>query len=836
MSSGSGLAPDPWVPQRDLLFDAPRLAGRLGELLAGPGSGKVERVERVRVKYRVGRGVGLVLRVHAQKRTFLVSARSFPRGQGLPNYERGLGAAAPEVSGRRSVGFAPELETVFWTFPYDRRIDSLELLHGPGEDLARLVGTRCVPELVAYVPEKAATARCWGPGGVPVVYVKVYAPGEDDPGGRSYSLLRSLNAAIAGTQSRLRVPRPLAYDPASRALVVQAIAGKPMVVGDPGAADPGLAGLGAALATLHQISPPGKLPRFERLDVQRLQVAAELIGSVRPDVADAAAGLAGALAVGFEPDGDPVWLHGDAHGKNALSDAGAVALLDLDQSALGPAAADLGSVLAGLSYLRCIRVISSGQEQALASDFLAGYESVRGLPEARTLAWFTGASLLGERAVRAVTRMRPAGLVHLGEVLDAGRRACRLHTSSVRTKRPVTRRACKPPLLLYCQHAVGLGHLTRSLALAGALADRFDVLVLSGGAVPALQTLPPGVEVIQLPPLILKEGGGLLSPDRRRTAERAKLLRTRMLTEAVRARRPAVLLVELFPFGRRAFAGEIVAMLEEARAMPGGSPLVACSLRDILVGRGGEQETYDDRACELANAYFNAILVHSDPRFAKLEESFRPRTPLRVPVHYTGFVSAAPRSALPPDPGVRRVLVSAGGGRVGEPLLQAAIDAHARLRGRQRVNMRLIAGPFLDDAAWRRLRERARGIRGLEVRRAVRDLSPELRSASLSISQCGYNTALEVLQARIPALVVPYHAPGEDEQMRRAQRLQDLGAVRMLDPRDCNGGRLAAQIGAMLGSAPADVKLDLDGARASAELLWRALGSHSTAHTEAMSA
>jgi predicted glycosyltransferase/aminoglycoside phosphotransferase (APT) family kinase protein len=830
------MAPDPRVPQRDLLLDAPRLAGRLDQLLGWPGPAGVERVSRVRVKYRVGRGVGLVLRVQAGRRTFLVSARSFPRGQGLPNYERGLAALPQHIVGLRPVSFAPELETVFWTFPHDRRIESLELLCGPGEELATLVGTRCIPELAAYVPEKAATARCLGADGASMAYVKVYAPGRHDPGGRSYALLRLLHAATARTRTRLRIPRPLAYDPSRRALVVEAIAGEPMVVGNLDASPPGLAGLGAALATLHCLPPPPELPRFERLDLHRLREAAELIGSVRPDVAVAAAELAGVLATGIEDDGDQVWLHGDPHGKNALSDAGAVALLDLDQTARGPAPADLGSVLAGLSYLRCTGLIPAAYEQALATDFLDGYQSVRDLPDGRTLAWFTAAALLGERAVRAVTRVRPEGLSHLGEVLEAGRRTYPAPTGSVAPHRPRTWAARKPPLLLYCQHAVGLGHLTRSLALAGALADRFDVVLLSGGTVPAHVTPPRGVEVIQLPPLIMREGGGLLSPDGRRTVERAKLLRARMLTEAVRVRRPAVLLVELFPFGRRAFAGEIVAMLEAAQAMPGDPPLVACSLRDILVGRGGEQASYDDRACALANAYFDAILVHSDPRFARLEESFRPRTPLRVPVHYTGFVSAAPRAAAPPDPALRRVVVSAGGGRVGEPLLQAAIDAQARLRDQTRLTMRLIAGPFLSEEAWRRIRRRARGIRGLELYRAVGDLSAELALAGASISQCGYNTALEVLQARIPALVVPYLAPGEDEQMRRAKRLQALDAVRMLDPRDCTGPALAEQIEALLGSTPLDVQLDLGGAKASAELLWQRLGIHAAAQAQAVTA
>ena len=48
--------------------------------------------------------------------------------------------------------------------------------------------------------------------------------------------------------------------------------------------------------------------------------------------------------------------------------------------------------------------------------------------------------------------------------------------------------------------------------------------------------------------------------------------------------------------------------------------------------------TFDDRARWITDRWFDAVLVHADPRFARLEESFCPSRPLDTPVHYTGFV------------------------------------------------------------------------------------------------------------------------------------------------------------------------------------------------------
>jgi predicted glycosyltransferase len=378
----------------------------------------------------------------------------------------------------------------------------------------------------------------------------------------------------------------------------------------------------------------------------------------------------------------------------------------------------------------------------------------------------------------------------------------------------------RPTVLFYCQHSLGLGHLVRSFALAEALASRFRVVVLNGGRLPRGIPAPAGVEIISLPPLGMDTDGVLVSRDGRRTAARALELRRARILAAHAALRPEVVFVELFPFGRKKFAPELLPLLEAARA---SGALTVCSLRDILVTKR-DQARHDERASRVANALFDAILVHSDPRFARLEESFRPQTPLRVPVHHTGFVlpggervrapaRTGPSSARP------RVVVSAGGGLYGGRLLRAAAEAHRLGLADAGVDVRLVAGPFLPEAEWRALRQTARGRRGLDVRRSVPDLHAELLTAAGSVSQCGYNTALDVLGARVPALVVPFAEGREDEQTRRARRLEGLGAVRVLDAGRADGATLAAAITDLLSFRPAAPDLDLDGARTSTLIL-----------------
>jgi len=376
----------------------------------------------------------------------------------------------------------------------------------------------------------------------------------------------------------------------------------------------------------------------------------------------------------------------------------------------------------------------------------------------------------------------------------------------------------RPGLLLYCQHSLGVGHLVRSFALAEALAERFAVVFLSGAQLPRGTVPPPGIRLVALPPLGL-EGGRLVSRDRRRTAERALELRRRTMLDVVGEIRPRVVLVELFPFGRRKFRGEIVPMLEAARGGPRPA-LVASSLRDILVAGRDDQAEHDRAAIALANALLDVVLVHADPAFARIEESLRSDAPIEVQVRYTGFVTSSTAVVPVPDQDREpRVVVTAGGGRVGGPLLEAAIAAQPAVLREAGLRMTLAGGAFLDASEWRALRRTARGRPGLTLRRSIPDLAGTLARTRGSVSQCGYNTAMDLLRARVPALVVPFADPGEDEQVARAERLARLDAVRLLHPRELTPERLAEEVARLRPPGAAARALDLGGAAATARLL-----------------
>jgi len=378
------------------------------------------------------------------------------------------------------------------------------------------------------------------------------------------------------------------------------------------------------------------------------------------------------------------------------------------------------------------------------------------------------------------------------------------------------RRTC----LFYSHHSLGMGHLVRSLALAEALVERFDVVLLNGGPLPEGVRIPTGVETVALPPIMQDDTHRLVSRDARYTAVEARALRRELILQAYHRTTPAVILLELFPFGRRKFFEELAPMLDAARTAGDRRPVIVSSVRDLLVTGRQHRQLHDDWAAATANRYLDAVLMHVDPHFARLEESFAPSAPLGVPVHYTGFVVPGGErgEAIPPRPR-DGIVVSAGGGLVGEPLFRTALEAHRHLWPLLRLPMTLITGPFLSEPAWQALASLVAAQDGVRLLRFVPDLRSELAGAMASISQCGYNTALDLLRARVPAVVVPFGEGGENEQRTRADRLEALGLLRSLPAERLDGERLAAEVLQLLNFVPADLRLSLDGAGESARLL-----------------
>ncbi|CAH1668597.1 Glycosyltransferase [Hyphomicrobiales bacterium] len=373
-------------------------------------------------------------------------------------------------------------------------------------------------------------------------------------------------------------------------------------------------------------------------------------------------------------------------------------------------------------------------------------------------------------------------------------------------------------LLIAVTHLLGSGHLVRAANLARALArDGFAVTLASGGMpLRAMEREP--FAFVQLPPVrtegvdfrtLLDEAGQPIDVER-------KAQRVTLLEGLAAGLRPDAVIVEHFPFGRRQLAAEFLALIAAAR-VANPKVRVLSSVRDVLVTPRPERiAEANERLAEL----FDAVLVHGDAGFLPLDRSWPVDARLAARLRYTGYMAEAPAGVEPIENG--EVLVSGGGSAAAIPLFEFAIAA-AKLASPER-RWRILVGRVVGEGEFTRLRDAAPAH--VVVERARPDFQALLAGCAISISQAGYNTVLDLVAARRPAIVVPFDAGGETEQAVRAEAMERAGLARCLrisGERALTPAALAAAVTAGIGRKPPDIALALDGARNAATIVRQLL-------------
>ncbi|WP_037310990.1 glycosyltransferase family protein [Ruegeria halocynthiae] len=369
-------------------------------------------------------------------------------------------------------------------------------------------------------------------------------------------------------------------------------------------------------------------------------------------------------------------------------------------------------------------------------------------------------------------------------------------------------------VMIVVTHLLGTGHLSRALTLGRAFVqDGHETLVVSGG-MPAPQLDSSGMDLLGLPPLrsdgtdftrLLTQAGEVADAAYLQARETA-------LVAALQSFAPDVLITELFPFGRRSLAAEFGATLEAAQKMP-RRPIVLGSIRDILAppSKPSKAERTEDVVCR----HYDGVLVHSDQSIVPLDISWPVSERLRPRLFYTGFVAPRPPVPHPEAAGKGEILVSAGGGSVGQPIFRAAIEAARKMPNRR---WRLLVGG--QDAATRiEFLKPLVGDAPVTLEPVRPDFRQMLPHAAASVSMCGYNTALDILQSGTAAVFIPFDDGNEVEQSLRGQSLSDLSAIEVLTSQNLDGDSLARAVDKVIQAAPRPASQQgFDGAARSVEI------------------
>ncbi|MBP9694205.1 MAG: hypothetical protein KBE16_05830 [Alphaproteobacteria bacterium] len=368
-------------------------------------------------------------------------------------------------------------------------------------------------------------------------------------------------------------------------------------------------------------------------------------------------------------------------------------------------------------------------------------------------------------------------------------------------------------ILIYVQHLLGIGHFQRMYTIAQELIRRNCTVSLINGGLP-IEHVNQDL-IFQLPPI---QSADLtfktyITDKGERVTKTYQQKRAEKLIAHMDQFNPDFLLIESFPFGRTYFTGEIMPLLLKAKE---NKIKIACSIRDILIKRSHEKES---KSVSLLNQYISNLFVHGDQDLIPLDTSFSSVSQITIPIHYTGYVS---EQRQPPEITAfskPTIIVSAGGGIAGRSLIETTIQMAQAHFQEGNYNFLIFSNHTRDQSWINTLKS------NLPDYIQLCDLSPHFRSylhhAAASISQAGYNTVCDLIQAKCPSILIPFSTETETEQKQRADHLSTHPLFTVLSPETLTPESLAQALSDLLQQKRSDHPfiIDMNGVQKTCDLI-----------------
>ncbi|MCY3684162.1 MAG: glycosyltransferase [Gemmatimonadetes bacterium] len=410
----------------------------------------------------------------------------------------------------------------------------------------------------------------------------------------------------------------------------------------------------------------------------------------------------------------------------------------------------------------------------------------------------------------------------------------------------------KKKILFHSQHLHGVGHHFRTLQIVRELSERHEIYWVEGGRRIPDSDIPEPVKIIQQEPIYFSNWGRLISANRKISLKEALNSRKRVLKEVIETIKPDIFFIEYFPF-RWTLANELMQALSIVKTL-NSSCKVVCSLRDVprespatshlsnrvppdplakwykkkfytknplLTPQERERRKarlYYEQVVSTLNSNFECLLVHTDPRVNTLDQYFPWIEKLQIEILYTGYV-AQRISEKSIDYTHPFVLVSSGGGADAYKIVKPCIDAWKLLYRHNKINNRqmiIFTGLFIPQSKYKKLQ---RGCENgpFKIEMFTNDFIHWMKAADFSISRAGYNTCMNILETKTPALVVPSGLT--NDQYLRGQTLSNLGLVEMIMAKDLRPHRIAESIERGVLSSHSVHDISMDGAKRTADIL-----------------
>ena len=276
-------------------------------------------------------------------------------------------------------------------------------------------------------------------------------------------------------------------------------------------------------------------------------------------------------------------------------------------------------------------------------------------------------------------------------------------------------------------------------------------------------------------------------------------LRKQLISHVLLTYAPDIFLVDHMPHGAM---GELLPALEAMKHSRIHTQVVL-GLRDILDSPDVTIQRWEvEGAYDAIERYYARILVFGMRDVYNVAEKYNIPEGDAKKVFYCGYVTnlatannahtIRARYLAGKSIDTRLILVMAGGGADAYPVMSTLIDALPKVPENQKCVLVLVTGPFMPPELIADLNQRAAKL-PIHMLESVNDSLSHIAAADLVISMAGYNTTVEILRMRKPAILIPRAGPSA-EQRTRARLFADKHWVDMIDPDELTPKKLAQRI------------------------------------------
>jgi predicted glycosyltransferase len=368
-------------------------------------------------------------------------------------------------------------------------------------------------------------------------------------------------------------------------------------------------------------------------------------------------------------------------------------------------------------------------------------------------------------------------------------------------------------ILIYSHDSFGLGHLRRCRAIANELVGRYkgiSVLILSGSPVIGNFEFRARVDYVRIPGIIKLKDGSYTSLGLHIDLDQTLAIRESIIRHTAAAFDPDLFIVDKEPLGLEGEVKQTLGMLHER-----GTFTILGEREVIDDPRALEQEWGRKAALPALENLYDEIWVYGPEGFYNPFMGLDIEPALAKKVIYTGYLQRGPLNAPPAEDSRPYILVTPGGGKDGEEMVELVFESCLACRDTD-TDVVFVLGPFMEEQKRRIFHRRAKAHERFRVIDYSTRMEELINGAVGTISMGGYNTFCEILSFDKPAIIIPRFEP-RTEQLIRARRAAELGLVRMLEPENFHKSNLVPLIEELTGQAKPSERLHsgmLDGMNA----------------------